>query len=43
MHLIADMRRAEVEIQNLNAKLGAAIQEKTFYESQVLDLNRKVR
>jgi len=33
MNLIADMRRAEVEIQNLNAKLRAAIQEKTFYES----------
>lgn len=43
MHLIADMRRAEIEIQTLNARLGAANQEKAFYESQVIELNRKVR
>ena len=33
MLLIADMRRAEIEIQTLNARLGAANQEKAFYES----------
>lgn len=43
MHLIADIRRAEIEIQTLNARLGAANQEKAFYESQVIELNRKVR
>lgn len=43
MHLISDMRRAEIEIQALNARLAAANQEKAFYESQVIELNRNVR
>jgi hypothetical protein len=33
MHLIADLRRAEIEIKNLNARLGIANQEKTYFES----------
>jgi predicted nucleic acid-binding Zn-ribbon protein len=43
MHLIADLRRAEVEIKSLNSRLGTANQEKLYFESQIGELNKKVR
>lgn len=43
MHLIADLRRAEIEIKNLNTKLGAVNQEKSYFESQLSEVTRKVR
>jgi len=43
MHLIADYRRAEIEIHNLNARIAASNQEKKYFESQVSELQRKIR
>ena len=43
MHLMADLRRAEVEIKSLNSRLGTANQEKLYFESQIGELNKKVR